>query len=296
MGDVIRLAVLADVHSNLAALDACLSDAKRFRVQCYLFAGDLISDWHQPEEVLDRIERISEHVIRGNREEIMKNRRSGAFAEIWNRYDQFASLAWTYQTLSTEALDYLEALPGQMHIPVNDLYSIRMVHGSVFRTEELLPMRDGDAAVKPSLEAIRENVLIFAHTHEQWQTTVDGKLAVNPGSVGVHFNKKRGAEYCILEFSPYSVNVIFRQVPYDLAKYAAAFCKTDLYEKAYVWFLINYLGMYTGYNYVPAFFKSIERERERFDLSTKGPIPNDIWYKVFEEQFSDRAMQLILGK
>ena len=295
MEDMIRLAVLADVHSNLAALDACLSDAKRFNVRCYLFAGDLVSDWHQPNEVIRRIESVSEHVIRGNREEYMIGRRNGDFAGIWSRYAQFASLAWTYEALSSQDLDYLETLPAQMHIPVNDTYSIRMVHGSVFKSNELLYMRDGNAAVKPSLDAIRENILIFAHSHEQWQTTVDGKIAVNPGSVGVHFNKKRGAEYCILEFTPYSMNVIFRQVPYDLAKYAAAYCKTDLYEKAYVWFLINYLGMYTGYNYVPAFFKSIEQERKVSDLSTKGPIPNDIWYGVFEEQYSRRAMQLFLG-
>lgn len=296
MDDVIRLAVMADIHSNLAALDACLSDAKRYNVRCYLFAGDLVSDWHQPNEVLHRIESISEHILRGNREEYMSSRRCGDFAGIWSRYDQFASLEWTYQALSTKELDYLENLPGQMHIPVNDTFSIRMVHGSVFKSNELLHMRDGNAAVKPSLDAIRENVLVFAHSHEQWQTSLDGKLAVNPGSVGIHFNKKRGAEYCILEFTPYSVNVIFRQVPYDLSKYAAAFCKTELYEKAYVWFLINYLGMYMGHNYVPAFLKSIEQERKVSDLSTKGPIPNDIWYGVFEEQFSRQTMQLFLGK
>ena len=293
--EVVRIAVMSDVHSNLAALDACIDDSKRYKVKYYLFLGDLISDWHQPCEVLKRVRSISDRVIRGNREEAIINRRGGDYGGIWRRYDQFASLEWTYNALSSNDLDYIESLPVQMRVPVNEHFSLRMVHGSVFKINDLLYKKDGNMAVAPSLEAIDDNILLFGHTHEQWQTSLDGKIAVNPGSVGVHFNNKKGAEYAILEIEEDRLNVIFRQVPYRLDKYAAQFCKTDLYEKAYVWFLINYMGMQRGKNCVLDFMEEIEKERRITDLSTKGPVPNDIWYRVFEDKFSSKAMSFFLG-
>jgi putative phosphoesterase len=293
--DVVRIAVMSDVHSNLAALDACIADSKRYKVKYYLFLGDLISDWHQPCEVLKRVRSVSNRVIRGNREEAILNRRCGDYGGIWKRYDQFASLEWTYNALSSDDLDYIESLPAQMRVPVNEHFSLRMAHGSVFHTNDLLYRKDGNAAVAPSLAAIQDNVLLFGHTHEQWQTSLDGKIAINPGSVGVHFNRQKGAEYAILEIEKDMLNVIFRQVEYRLDKYTAQFCKTDLYEKAYVWFLINYMGMQRGRNCLPEFLEEIEKERRETDLSTKGPVPNDIWYKVFEEKFSDKAMSFFLG-
>ena len=287
---VIRIAVMSDVHSNMAALDACLSDSKRFKAKYYLFLGDLVFDWHQPNEVLKKVSSISDRVIRGNRENLLINRRKLEYDGMWSKFDQFASLEWTYKAMSSKERDYIESLPAQMRVPVNDHYSLRMVHGSVFSPDELLLIKDGGEAVRPSLEAVKDNVLLFGHTHEQWQTVVNGKIAINPGSVGIHYNKKRAAEYVIIEISGDQINVIFRQVNYDLEKYAASFYKTDLYEKAHVWFFVNYIGMQKGKCIMNEFLKDVEEERKISDLSTSGPVPNDIWYKVFEEKYSKIAM------
>jgi predicted phosphodiesterase len=43
-----------------------------------------------------------------------------------------------------------------------------------------------------------ENVLICGHTHEAWSRQYGPRLVVNPGSVGLHFNRNRGAEYAML--------------------------------------------------------------------------------------------------
>ncbi len=293
--EVVRIAVMSDVHSNLAALDACIADSKRYRAEYYLFLGDLIGDWHQPCEVLKHIRTISDRVIRGSREEAVIGRRNGDCGGVWRRYTQYASLEWTYHALSTGELDYLEALPSQMRVPVNEHFSIRMVHHSLFGAEGSLHKQDKDGAVEAWAKTVPDNILLFGHTHEQRQLSMDGKTAINPGSVGMHFNKKKGAEYAILEISEDQLNIIFRQVAYPLDRYAAQFCKTDLYEKSYVWFLLHYISMQQGKNYLPEFLSEIEKERRQSDLSTKGPIPNDVWYKVFEEKFSAKAMGLFLG-
>ena len=293
--DIIRIAVLSDIHSNMAALDACLSDAKRFRVKYFLFLGDLVSDWHEPGKVIDKVRSVSDRVIKGNRENYMIYRRSLEYDGTWSRYDQYAIMEWTYKQLSSKQRDYIDSLPPQMRVPVNEYYSIRMVHGTPFSTNKGMYIADGEAPVAKSLNAVRDNILLFGHTHEQWKVEIDGKVAINPGSVGVHFNKKRGAEYAILEIDGSRLNVMFRQVYYPLQKYAAAFCDSDIYEKGYVWFLVNYIGMQKGHNYCPEFFAEIEKARRETDMTTSGPIPNDIWYQVFEDKFSKEAMNFFLG-
>ena len=39
----------------------------------------------------------------------------------------------------------------------------------------------------------------------------------------------------------------------------------------------------------------IKTERLNTDMTTKGPIPNDVWNKVFEEKYSPLAMKLLFG-
>ncbi|MCK4316733.1 MAG: metallophosphoesterase [Anaerolineae bacterium] len=47
-----RLAVLADVHGNLPALEAVLADVQQYNVDGIIVAGDLIGGGPQPVEVL----------------------------------------------------------------------------------------------------------------------------------------------------------------------------------------------------------------------------------------------------
>ena len=64
--------------------------------------------------------------------------------------------------------------------------------------------------------------------------------------------------------------------------------QSELYEKAYDWVLINYLGMVKGENELKHFLDALEQERSRSELAGSGPIPNDIYNKVFTEQFSEK--------
>jgi len=290
-----RIAVMADIHSNNAALEACISDAKRNAVSDYIIAGDLISDWHEPNEVLNTVKNLTNNVIQGNREEYFSMQRDRMYGNLWNKYDQYASLLWTFERLPEAQLDYIDSLKSTISLCPDGQNKIRVVHGSVFSNSELMYRKYGSEPVIKSLKAIRENILIFAHTHEQYAVKIsENNFAVNPGSVGVHFNNQGAAEYCILEFVDGKVDIIFRKVKYDLYRYAKKLMASSLYQKAYVWFLVNYMGMVGGHNYLIDFFDDIKSERERVDVTTKGPIPNDVLYKVFEEKYSDKIQTLFI--
>ena len=232
MNSTVRVAIFADIHSNLAALEACIADSTTLGAQEYIVLGDIVSDWHHPNECVDRIRALTPFVIKGNREQYFQD--ASVYMDLWEIYDQFASLLWTYQTLTPENLQYLTELPSVLKLCGRDA-KIRAVHGSPFRMNELIRQEDGEGRMIQALESIEEDILLFGHSHEQWKYEFEGKLALNPGSVGCHCNQEGCAEYALLEISDQDVRVTFRQVPYDVDGNFREVMMTDLYQKAYPW-------------------------------------------------------------
>lgn len=65
-----KYAVISDVHGNLDALEAVLSDAARQHADVYLFTGDYCLSLPFPEQVVRRIAGLKHAcVIRGNEEQ-----------------------------------------------------------------------------------------------------------------------------------------------------------------------------------------------------------------------------------
>lgn len=292
MDSTVRVAVLADIHSNYAALEACIADSKTLGAQEYIVLGDLVSDWHKPNECVHAIRELTPLVIKGNREQYMKD--ASVYMDLWEIYDQFASLLWTYQTLTPENLEYLTALPSVLTIEGRNV-KIRAVHGSPFRINERMSRADGEGQVVRALGVIEEDILLFAHSHEQWKYEFEGKLAVNPGSVGSHTNEEQKAEYALLEITSHHVHVTFRKVTYDVDNNFRDAMKTELYNKAYPWVSIIYSAMKNGRDELGQFLKDIEEERKKNEFSMGGPIPNDIYYKVFDELYAKGITDMFTG-
>ncbi len=287
-----RIAVIADIHSNLAALNAVIEDSRRAGAERYVVLGDIVSDWHCPNECLDIVRNLTDCVIAGNREQYMKD--APEMLDYWILYDQYASLLWTYRQLSSKNLMYIRRLP-QCIIMAGDDHTIRAVHGSPFSQTELCYKSSGLTPVNEWLGEIDEDVLLCAHSHEQWKWEKNGKIAVNPGSCGSHFNKRQSAEYAIVDVGD-GVRAELRQVRYNVDANFQSLMQTDLYEKAYDWVLVNYLGMVKGENELRNFINACEEARDKNEFAGSGPIPNDIYAKVFETGFSEKIKTYLFSK
>ena len=290
--DKLRIAVISDIHSNLAALEACVADSRALGVDKYAVLGDIVSDWHKPNECLELVKSLTELVIAGNREQQMKD--AAKMLDYWILYDQFASVLWTYRQLSARNLMYIRKLPDSLSVAA-DKYTLRLVHASPFRQNELLYISDGLTRVNNWLDAVPEDILLCGHSHEQWKWEHEGKLALNPGSCGSHFNKRRCAEYAVLELGE-KPEVQFRQVRYNVEANFRELMQTDLYESAYDWTLINYLAMIEGENELDNFIRALNKECGKNEFYGSGPVPNDIFSKVFEEQFSGKIGEYMFSK
>ena len=69
-----RIAVMADIHSNHIALEACIAEAKKHHAEEFLFLGDYLGELAYPEKTLERLGRIRDQYpctfVRGNKESL----------------------------------------------------------------------------------------------------------------------------------------------------------------------------------------------------------------------------------
>lgn len=201
------LAVLYDVHGNLAALEAVLADARTAGADRYLLGGDyaLFGAW--PAETVARLRELENATwIRGNvdrwtAEGVDDDRTLGAVEDC-------------RRELGAEVVSELGALPEQVV-----LEGVRYCHAS-----PLSDMRGFAPDAGPEdaelLAGASERRVVFGHTHLAFARTGPGGVGlVNPGSVGQPWDGDHRAAYALLNEDGHLEH---RRVAYDHERAAAA--------------------------------------------------------------------------
>ncbi len=176
-----KIAVVSDIHGNVAALDAVLADAATRRVERIVNLGDICSGGLFPQETADRLMPLGLPTIRGNHERQLFDQPLARMGLS----DRHAA-----ENLRPEQLDWLAALPSTLRLSADVL----LVHGTPASdlayfletvTEEGLRAAT-PAEVQQRAGSVDAAVILCGHTHLQRVMTLDdGRLIVNPGSVGL---------------------------------------------------------------------------------------------------------------
>lgn len=210
-----RIAVLADVHGNVPALEAVLDDLARVRPDEILVGGDLVGRGPQGHAVVRRMEGLGWPSVKGNHEDYLLGFRRGEVPDDWLIEAQWAASRWMAAELSDEDVRYIEGL--SFSIASEREPELRLVHGSPRSNEEGLGPWCSQGQLEGFWDLVEEPLLVCAHTHRPLiQRFEGGGLVVNVGSVGLPFNGDRRAQYAILERRREGWEVELRQVPYDV--------------------------------------------------------------------------------
>lgn len=226
----LRLAVLADIHGNLPALNAVVDDLRRTRVEGMVVAGDFTGGpW--PRETTHRLRELGAWMIRGNNEEYVLSYADRTAPDIWWASLQWASSRWSYNQLDQAAIDLVRSLSQQRVIDLPQATSVRVVHGSTESVDEsILPERDADRLAE-LLSRTQEAVVVCGHTHIPWMRKMAGVLALNPGSVGLPCNGDSRAHYALLTWGDGEWHAEHRVAPYDMAHLRAAYDDSGFLEE-----------------------------------------------------------------
>src|SRR5947209_1953094 len=108
--EFMRIGFLSDIHGNREALDACLAQARRQRVDRLVFLGDLVGYGADPVYVIDRIAQLRETedaiVLLGNHD-------AAAITADTTGMNDYArdAILWTHGELDRAQLEFLRGLP-----------------------------------------------------------------------------------------------------------------------------------------------------------------------------------------
>lgn len=222
-----RIAIFADVHGNVPALEAVLADIAGQGVDEVLVAGDLVGRGPQGSRVARRIRELGFPTIGGNHEDYMLDFRRGEVPAEWIEADEWAASRWMAAELSEDDAAYLAALPFSLVRP-----GLRLVHGTPRSKREGIGPWTSDEKLEAHLGEVPEPMLVCAHTHRPLVRELTAGTVVNVGSVGLPFNGDRRAQYAIFTRaggaggaadSDVRWQVEFRQVGYDLDRIFAIY-------------------------------------------------------------------------
>jgi len=218
-----KILILADVHANLAALEAVL-DAEGSWDEV-LFLGDAVIGGPQPNEVLDLLRSLKGVFLMGNHDlqalNVDLDARETDPHRIWSQ--------WTKRVITPDNWAFLENLAGPQAIQRQGL-ALRLIHGQLPKGSET-NWRDRyiwpdapDELMRTLIEQYDEPYILMGHCHVQYRRNVDGTEFINPGGLGQPRLGKVLACYAVLEDG----RIDLRAAPYECEKTAAAMAKMDL--------------------------------------------------------------------
>jgi predicted phosphodiesterase len=220
-----RIALLADIHGNLPALDAVLDEVERENVDQILCLGD-VAVGPQPTDTLARIRALGCPVLMGN----------------WDAWflDGFPSLpddlgrklveigAWWAGQLGPDERSYMRTFQQVLELDLGTATTLAAFHGSPRSFEEGIYATTPDEEVEEMLDGIKAPLLVCGHTHFQLVRRLGESLVVNPGSVGLAFRRDGEimriaprAEYGLITVDSDQLAVELRRTVFDVDSLAA---------------------------------------------------------------------------
>lgn len=216
-----KLAVLSDIHGNLGALQAVLADVRKRGADVIVNLGDILSGPLEPAETADVLMALALPAIRGNHER-----------QLLEASHPGPSDRYALDVLRPEHLAWIEALPASLKFSDDVL----LCHGTPdsdleYFLEEVIP-----SGVRPAAHALvaeraggaMASLILCGHTHVPRAVRLDdGRLIVNPGSVGLQAydwdvplphviaNGTPHARYAMLERKAAEWSVEFIALDYD---------------------------------------------------------------------------------
>lgn len=221
-----RIGLLADIHGNLAALEAVLAALDEARVDRLVCLGDVAATGPQPAECLTRLAATGCAVVMGNADaELLNPDAMDAGDDEDSRRITLIS-QWSAAQLGETEVALIRSFAPTVEIDLGGGARLLCVHGGPLSFDDIITATTPDEALDRMLGGHEPAVMAGGHWHAQMLRRHRGITLVNPGSAGLAYEGLAGgghrvptwAEYAVLEMDGNGRRTIsLRRVPYDQA-------------------------------------------------------------------------------
>lgn len=216
-------AVMADVHSNLEALEAVLRDIEKKKIPDMIFLGDAVGYGPDPNKCLEILRDACSVLIAGNHD------RAATCPDDTEHFNEYAKAAvlWTREELSEENKAFIEALALTTEMKDD---GVLLVHSTPKEPEAwhyLLTLWDAEI----NFNYFDQRICMLGHSHQPFviERLPSGEMVIqskeislgssaryilNAGSVGQPRDRDPRACYMMID----GEKVEFVRIAYDIEK------------------------------------------------------------------------------
>jgi len=231
-----RVAVVSDIHANLAALEAVLAAIDGDAPDELWCLGDLVGYGPRPSECTEAVAARAQVCLAGNHDLAVL----GKIDLVDFSGDAGDAARWTREVLTPAARGYLEGLE-----PLGAAHGVSLFHASA--RDPVWEYVLSDEAAEATLELVDTPLVLVGHSHAALQVSLrdgvlegglapagtelalaPGRVLLNPGSVGQPRDGDPRAAYLLLDLEAGTAS--FRRVEYDIARTQAETLEAGLPE------------------------------------------------------------------
>src|ERR1700742_1991444 len=231
-----RIAIISDVHGNLTALDAVLSDLRRQKPDVIFHGGDIPYGGCNPAEGIDCIRQEGWPGVLGNTDEMLWNAEPRAMLEASAPklkplfrvlFDECGPA--TCKMIGEERMVWLKQLPTELRHeglggknssqtnqgqPEQSLVLLHAAPGNLWRA----PMDSADdAELESTYKSLNAAIIVYCHIHRPFVRQVENMTVCNCGSVGSPYDGDPRGSYLLIDDGKPAI----RRLEYDVEKEAA---------------------------------------------------------------------------
>jgi len=234
----VLIALMADIHANREAFEACLRDARTRETEKLVFLGDFVGYGADPVWVVDTAMELVDKgasALQGNHDNAVSDLEESLTP------DAQIAMSWTRGELGTDAREFLANLPMKIEDETR-LY----VHANVKPDRRWLYIDDRNAAAR-ALQARQAQAVFCGHVHKPaiygitateqlvtFQPVAGVAVPLPPyrrwlavlGAVGQPRDGNPAASYALLDTK--KAEITYLRVPYDIEATAAKIRKAGL--------------------------------------------------------------------
>jgi predicted phosphodiesterase len=270
-----KIAVLSDIHGNLAALHAVLEELAGWGPDRVIVNGDTVNRGPQTfaawQMVQGQAAQAGWTVLRGNHERYV-------FSREWERpgmshltEEITRQSAWTFRQHHGRTAE-LAALPtGCTFTAPQGGHLVRIRHASMWRDRDGLYTETPDAQMAAQISP-PPAVFVTGHTHRPFIRRIGASLVVNGGSVGVPLDGDSRASYVRLWWADGRWQVAVPRLAYDREATRRAFAESGYLRESGVFSWLLYHEWLGARPLLPAWFHAYQAPVEAGEIDVETAV------------------------
>ena len=220
-----KTAVLYDIHGNLPALEAVISEFDDLDIKQVVIGGDVVLG-PMTNECLDLLFSIAmpTHFIKGNCESEVLSCLNGRPnkelpAKVLN------NINWTARQMQERHIQDINNWPDTITLQVQGMGNVFFCHATPESNTENFTRLTVKSKIEQMFGLVQESYTVCGHTHMHFEISIANTTILNAGSVGMPFGEP-GAYWLTL-----GDKIEFRHTPYDY-KHASSRVLNSAYPDA----------------------------------------------------------------